>query len=455
MHVVLIGALTFTEALTFAQPSAVAPLTLAELLATVAETDPGVQAAESATTHAAQGVPLAESASLPRLQALAQINRATTNNVFGMLLPQGTIPPISGPPAAETRSTSVWGTAAGALLTWDAVDFGRRTAGLRAAEASAAAAKAALQSTRLERQVAAGEAFLTLLAAEARVRTAVAGVERARTLQQVVEAQVSAELRPGADANRVRAEFARAEVHLEDARFDEARARIAVAALAGRAVETLRASGDLDTRPTTGLELIASQPHPRVIEWQARVREAESRHAAEAKGNLPTVSLSGAVYSRGSGGQADGTLQGGSAGLWPDFYNWGVGVTVAVPLLEFKAVRARTAAARAGASLAEARGAEVARDLAIRAASAGAEIDRARRVTLLLAPQLEAARITEQQVMTRYRVGLATIADVADAQRLLTQTESDAAVARLAVWLALLHAADASGDLSAFIAAIR
>ncbi|MDQ3148365.1 MAG: TolC family protein, partial [Chloroflexota bacterium] len=167
------------------------------------------------------------------------------------------------------------------------------------------------------------------------------------------------------------------------------------------------------------------------------------------------VSLSGAVYGRGSGAQGDGTLRGGAAGLAPNFYNWGVGLTVAVPLLDFKAVRARTAAALADVSLAQARGAEVTRELGIRQASARAEIDRARRVDLLLTPQLEATRTTEQQILTRYRVGLATIADVADAQRLLAQTESDAAVARLAVWLALLHAADAGGDLSAFIAATR
>ena len=118
-------------------------LRMAELLAAVAEGEPGIRAAESVSARASQGVPLAESAFLPRLQALAQINRATTNNVFGMLLPQGTIPPISGPPATDVRSTSVWGSAAGALLTWDAVDFGRRAATLRAANASAAAAEAA------------------------------------------------------------------------------------------------------------------------------------------------------------------------------------------------------------------------------------------------------------------------------------------------------------------------
>ena len=86
-------------------------------------------------------------------------------------MPQGTIPPVSGPPAAETRATSVWGSAVGGLLTWDAVDFGRRAARLRASEAAAAAADGdPADHDRLQRQVAAGEAYLTLLAAEARVR---------------------------------------------------------------------------------------------------------------------------------------------------------------------------------------------------------------------------------------------------------------------------------------------
>ena len=451
-----VAALLAPAASARAQPAAPDALTLVELLDAVAGTDPGVRVASAGQERAAAGVALADSAWMPRLQALAQINRATTNHVFGMLLPQSVIAPISGPPAAEARSTSVWGTAAGALLTWDAVDFGRRAAQARAATAEAQVAAAVLEGTRLQRQLAAGEAFLTVLAAEARVRTAAAGVERARTLLQVVDAQVRAELRPGADANRARAELARAEVFVEDATLDARRARIAVAALAGRDVEALRVSDALVARiPDGAVASAILRPHPQLAEWQARARAADERRDAESRGNRPTLSLAGAVYGRGSGARADGTLEGGASGLAPDFFNWGVGVTLAVPLLDFKAVRARTAAAAADQSAAEARADDVARDLAIRQASAAAEVERARKVADLLVPQLEAARATEQQVLTRYRVGLATIADVADAQRLLAQTESDAAVARLAVWLALLHAAEASGDLDAFRAAAQ
>lgn len=430
-------------------------LTLPALLSIVADSDPAVRAAEWANARAGQEVTLADSARLPTVQALAQVNRATTNNVFGMLLPQATIPSISGPPAADTRSTSVWGTAAGALLMWDAVDFGRRDAGIRAATATANAAHADWQATRLQRQVAAGEAFLTLLAAEARVRAAIAGADRARTLRLLVEAQVAAELRPGADATRAVAELARSEVDVENARLDEARARGVVAALAGTTVDALRVAADLGARSTDVFDLPTTVAHPITTAWRARVEAAASRRDAASKGGLPTLSLSGAVYARGSGALADGTLRGGSAGLRPDFFNWGIGVTVAVPLLEFKAVRARTAAASAEVSLIEARSADVARDLTIKRTTASAEVTRARQVVRLLETQVEAARTNERQVLTRYRVGLTSLTEVADAQRLLAQTESDAAVAHLAVWLAWLHVADATGDLTAFVAALR
>ena len=46
---------------------------------------------------AAAGIRLARTAYLPHADALAQVNRATQEQLFGLLLPQSTIPSISGP----------------------------------------------------------------------------------------------------------------------------------------------------------------------------------------------------------------------------------------------------------------------------------------------------------------------------------------------------------------------
>jgi outer membrane protein TolC len=79
---------------------------------------------------------------------------------------------------------------------------------------------------------------------------------------------------------------------------------------------------------------------------------------------------------------------------------------------------------------------------------ARAEVEGARRVAENTPIQLDSARVLEQQSMARYQAGLATIVEVADAQRLLLQAEVGDAVARVGVWRALLAEAAARGDLS-------
>src|ERR1041385_1341539 len=102
-------------------------LTLEQALQYAAEHYPSIRAALEEVNADAAGVRVARAAYLPRLDSVWQSLRGTTNNVFGQLLPQSVIPSMSGPvlPAA---SGSVWGSGAGALFSWEAVDFGLRDA---------------------------------------------------------------------------------------------------------------------------------------------------------------------------------------------------------------------------------------------------------------------------------------------------------------------------------------
>ena len=65
---------------------------------------------------------------------------------------------------------------------------------------------------------------------------------------------------------------------------------------------------------------------------------------------------------------------------------------------------------------------------------------------------VSAAMTASQQATARYQAGLGTIVEVADAQRLLTQSEIDDALARLGVWRALLSTAPLRGDIQPFLA---
>ena len=72
------------------------------------------------------GIRLAQTAYLPRVDGLAQVNRATRNTFYGLLLPQGVIPGVDGVPANNLGS--VWDSGLGVLVTWQPFDFGLRAA---------------------------------------------------------------------------------------------------------------------------------------------------------------------------------------------------------------------------------------------------------------------------------------------------------------------------------------
>ncbi|MBZ5583180.1 MAG: TolC family protein, partial [Acidobacteriia bacterium] len=210
-------------------PAPPAPLTLAQTVEAALRAYPSIRVSQEQARAAAAGISLARTAYLPRVDALAQVNRATRNNVFGMLLPQSVIPSISGPVLGTNNLGTAWGTAVGTMVSWEPFDFGLRAANVTAAEAARAQAEAAVKVSQFEVAAAAADAYLTLAAAQETVRAAQAGVDRADVLARSINALVNAQLRPGADASRAEAERAAAQTQLARARQAVEIARAAVA----------------------------------------------------------------------------------------------------------------------------------------------------------------------------------------------------------------------------------
>src|SRR6202163_665619 len=96
---------------------------------------PTVRAALEQINASTASVSVAKSAYLPRLDSLWQSNRSTANNIFGQVLPQSVIPAMSGPVLPSASGGSVWGSAVGALFSWEPLDFGLRGETVSAAEA--------------------------------------------------------------------------------------------------------------------------------------------------------------------------------------------------------------------------------------------------------------------------------------------------------------------------------
>jgi outer membrane protein len=413
---------------------------------------PAVPAARAQAAAARAGIELARTAFLPRADLLWQENRATRNNVLGLLLPQSVIPTISGPVLGTKSYASAWGSAGGVLLSWEPVDFGLRSANVALAGTVVAQAEAGVEVTRLDVATSAAEAFFAVLAAEQAVRAAQANVDRLQVFARSVYDLVQQQLRPGADASRADAELAAARNQLIQAQLTVTLNQATLAEALGVAGTTLaiEAGPLLELPPARALPHPDVESHPFARTQAATVETVRAREHVLDRSYFPRLNLQASFYGRGTGAKLDRRLEEGE-GLLPDTPNWAVGLSVSFPLFEIFELRARRQAEASNEAAERARYAQTIESLTAQDARARALVEAAQRIADNTPLQLKAAQEAETQVRTRYQFGLATVTDVADVQRLLAQAETDDAVARLGVWRALLAAARSQGDLTPFL----
>ena len=426
-------------------------LTLGAAVDKALQNYPSLRVSEENVRAAAAGIQLARTAYLPKVDALAQVNRATRNNVFGLLLPQSVIPSISGPVIGSNNFGTVWGSAIGVLVSWEPFDFGLRRASVESAEGVRAQTEASRKRTRFEIASVTADAFLTLAAAEQTVKAAQAGVARTEALRTVIQSLVSAELRPGADQSRAEAEWAAARTQLIQAQQAVAVARASLAQFTGGdPASVVIAVGKLLGNAPAPVPLQA-EANPIMAEQNAAIEQTRLRLRVLERSYFPKFQLQGSAYARGTGAELNGDRLGLANGLAPNVQNYAVGLTVTFPASDLPAIRAKEAAESAHIRAETARKEQLVIDLKAQWNRAVATVEGARQIAENTPLQMKAARAAVDQATARYQAGLGAIGEVAEAQRLLAQSEIDEALARLAVWRGLLGVAMAAGDLEPFI----
>lgn len=441
----------------FGQTAPSTPLRLDTVVDLALRQYPGIRATQAQVDAAGAGIDLARTAYLPRTDLLWQDNRATRNNVFGLLLPQSIIPPISGPVLATKSYASAWGSAGGALFSWEPFDFGLRRAQVDLARTIMEQARAGVNITQLDVATAAADSFLALAAAEQTIRAAQANVDRMQVFANAVHVLVDNQLRPGADASRADAELAAARIQLIQAQqaAEVQRATLAEAVgLAGAAI-TIDSGRVLQLPPSTTIPPPRFESHPLARAQSAAVETVRARERVLGRSYFPRFIFQSAFSDRGTGALPDGGLAGGARGLWPQTPNWASGLSVTFPIFDIASIRARRRVEASNEQVERARYDQIIQALTGQDARARALVDGARRIAETTPIQLQAARETETRARARYDAGLASITEVAEAQRLLAQAEIDDAVARLGVWRGLLAAARVQGDLNPFLQLVK
>jgi outer membrane protein len=433
--------------------SAEAQMTVSQVVDSAVRNYPSVRVSQEQINAAAAGIQLARTAYLPKVDAIAQVNRATRNNVFGMLMPQSVIPSISGPVLGSNNFGTAWGSAMGVLVTWEPFDFGLRKANVDASAAARAESEAALKKAQFDVAVMAADAYVTLVASQETVRAAQAGVDRAEAISRTIHAQVNAELRPGADASRVDAEVAASRTLMIQAQQAVEIARVTVSQFVGLPPAAIVvASAKLLQLPPEGMVApLDTAANPVAMEQNAVIEQLKAQLKVLERSYFPHFYAEASTYARGTGAEINGNNLGGVNGLAPTVQNSALGFTVAFPIFDRPSIRAKEAGQSATIRAETARYQQIAIDLTAQWNRAVAMLRGARNVAANTPIQVAAARAATEQATARYQAGLGNIDEIAEAQRLLTQSEIDDALARLSVWRGLLGVATAGGDIQPFV----
>jgi outer membrane protein TolC len=410
--VVLLAAATAT-----AQPAG--PLTLDRAVEYALANHPALQAERSIEEARRAQIAVGRAGYLPSVDLSLQLNAGTGNVLRGGLYSTPGMPSVSGPPSARALDDAALGSLVGVGARWDALGLVQKMAQVDAALADAAQAHATVEVRRLAIAFAAADQFIDVIGRAETVRSARATVERARVFDTIVEALARQELRPGADASRAQAELALAATQLIRAERAEAVSRAELARALGAAGARVEVEpGDLLAPAAAAVAPAAKSPF--VVEAEAAERAARARKRAVELAYLPRLELFAALWIRGSGLTSKPLAPSPGDGIVPDTPNWLTGLVLSWPAVELVAVRARARVEEAQVQM-----------------------------------RLAAARAAEAQATARYRAGLATVVEVAEAQRLLAQAEIEDAVARLNVRRAELLLARAIGDLGPFLDGVK
>jgi outer membrane protein len=445
-----ITALAQTPPLGTPQPK----LTLAQAIELAEKNYPRIRASLEQRVAAQGGVSVARTAYLPRTDILWQTNRATANNVYGLLLPQGIVPSISGPVLTADNTRSAWSSAGGALVSWQPFDFGLRRAQVNSAQQGTAAATAGLNLTRLNVDVATASAYLDLVTAEQLLVIARANLDRLQVFANAVHVLVDNRLRPGADAAQADADLAVGKTQLIQANTNVLVRRAALADFVGIPSANLEAEDAhlLAAEPSEQSSSASLATHPLAEQEAALVNQRQAQLSVITHSYVPQFKTQASISGRGTGSALSGPFPGGTNGLAPDTLNWAAGVQVTFPAFDFFALRAQKKVQEANVRAEQARYQQTLDDLSAQVQQAQAQLDGARQIALNTPVELTAARASEQQQRARFQAGLATVVEVAVAESLLTQAEADDAVARLNIWRALAGVAAARGDFTPFLA---
>jgi len=411
--------------------AAVRAMTLDEALAHARSHHPAVKSALARVAAVAADARVPRAQWLPAVGATAQAFEATANNTTASYVGvRGVdIPRIGG---TRVTSTGDWtpylSTLAAVGATQEVFDFGRIAAQTTFLDLASQAESHRADAERLRVNLLVKEAYYAVLGARAIERAADEARQRAQAHREMAAAEVKSGLHPPIELTRADAELARFEVGTLRARGSLRSAQAVFAAAVGVDEALLDAGGEAGPvrplPPLTQMAELAATRDPVLREARARVDAADALTRAISAETRPDLALSATFSERG--GAAPPSTGPLADGL-PTTPNWDAGLVLRWPLFDaVVAARARAAAARAEGARADLALALQQQVAGLQQATVALEIALAALSSLQRA--VDASHANYDQADARFKAGLGTSLEVADAEAVRTDAEIQLAV---------------------------
>ncbi|MBS2000424.1 MAG: TolC family protein [Cyanobacteria bacterium SZAS LIN-5] len=388
--------------------------------------------------------------SLLQYQELYASHNKLTQVFFGSPV----FPAISGP-AKDTSTLSPYlFSAAGVSLDWAPLDFGLHKARIQLAKRLAAQTKANYNATELDVGLTTANAFLDSVIAIQQVKAAEQNVRSFEQFSKIVEAQVNASLKPGADESLALAQLANARNDLVRAEMsrDLAFANLANSmGLGGRLVD-IDSTGIADRAEPAQIQRTTPvfEEVPILQAANATVLSAIAQKKVLDKEYYPVFHLLGGFNFRSSAlsptipGKMQSTNLAGALPVIPNYQlaliiNWNF-LDIFRLHQEKKVQQERIYQQQQESNL-------VLQNLRTQDLQSRARVKAALALAENMPVQVHASEVATQQAEARYRTGLGSVAQVAQANEVLAQSRVQDAIAKVGVWRALLSVASSHGDL--------
>jgi outer membrane protein TolC len=381
---------------------------------------------------------------LPLIGVTGQLLGGTANNTTASYLSSDAllIPRIGGTSAATAYAWKPYAsTFLGAGIRQEAFDFGRISAERAAADALVEVQKQEASVALLDVDFAVEEAYFAVFAAKSVLKASEDAYTRAKTHRDLAKAGVDSGLRSPIELTRQESELARYDIGRIRATGGVSIAQTVLAASIGSPEAGVDVAGEAPRTadmPSLGEAMRrAADRDPRVRQALAQIKANEEKTRAIGAQLRPDLSLNGTFSGRAGGAPATSTSTGQpftptGDGFLPYVPNWDVGLVIDWPIFDGTIV-ARRNASRASEQVAR-------EDLDVIREAQVATIERtytsfevARRALPGLEQAVTAARANYDQADARFRAGLGTAVELADAEDLRASTEINLALGQFDV----------------------